>query len=133
MRKNILLLCTFLLMIASCEKDQDVIISNVVVQKENISAFYKSAIVECELRSSATLSNIFVDYSNINGSDYQRVEVKKIANKYSLPLIELQAAFDEACTKAPPEYWTADGVHPTPCGHEIIKRLWLETFEKLRK
>ena len=82
MRKNILLLCTFLLMIASCEKDQDVIQSNVVIQKENISSFYKSAIVECELRSSATLSNIFVDYSNINGSDYQRVEVKKIANKY---------------------------------------------------
>ena len=64
----------------------------------------------------------------------EKAEVaKKIANKYSLPLIELQAAFDEACTKAPPEYWTADGVHPTPSGHEIIKRLWLETFEKLRK
>ena len=75
-------MCTLLLMIASCEKDQDVIQSNVVIQKENISSFYKSAIVECELTSSATLSNIFVDYSNINGSDYQRVEVKKIANKY---------------------------------------------------
>ncbi len=63
----------------------------------------------------------------------EKAEVaKKIANKYGLPLIELQAAFDEACTKAPPEYWTGDGVHPTPCGHEIIKRLWLETFEKLR-
>ncbi len=56
---------------------------------------------------------------------------KRIAEKYGFPLIELQPAFDEACKKAPPEYWTADGVHPTPCGHEIIKRLWLETFEKL--
>ena len=64
----------------------------------------------------------------------EKAEVaKKIANKYSLPLIELQSAFDEACTKAPPEFWTADGVHPTPSGHEIIKRLWLKTFEKLRK
>lgn len=57
---------------------------------------------------------------------------KKIAQKYGLPLIELQPAFDEACKRAPAEYWAADGVHPTPCGHEIIKRLWLETFEKIK-
>lgn len=56
---------------------------------------------------------------------------KRIAQKYGLPLIELQPAFDAACQKAPPEYWAHDGVHPTPCGHEIIKRLWIETFEKM--
>ena len=56
---------------------------------------------------------------------------KKIAERYNLPLIELQPAFDEASTKAPPKYWTADGVHPTACGHEIIKRLWIETFAKI--
>ena len=57
---------------------------------------------------------------------------KKLAEKYGLPLIELQPAFDEACTKAPAEYWAADGVHPTPSGHEIIKRLWIETFQKIK-
>lgn len=56
---------------------------------------------------------------------------KKIAEKYALPLIELQPAFDDACRKAPAVYWTADGVHPTFCGHEIIKRLWIETFQKM--
>ena len=55
---------------------------------------------------------------------------KRIAEKYSFPLIELQPVFDEACKKAPPEYWAADGVHPTICGHELIKKLWLETFKK---
>lgn len=55
---------------------------------------------------------------------------KKMAEKYGLPLIELQPAFDEACKKAPAEYWAGDGVHPTVCGHELIKRLWIETFEK---
>lgn len=60
------------------------------------------------------------------------IVAKKIAEKYSLPLIELQPAFDEACKKATPEYWTADGVHPTACGHEIIKRLWIEAFEKIK-
>ncbi|MBR6754450.1 MAG: SGNH/GDSL hydrolase family protein [Clostridia bacterium] len=58
------------------------------------------------------------------------VVAKRIAEKYSLPLIELQPAFDEACKTASADYWTLDGVHPTAFGHEIIKRLWLETFEK---
>lgn len=57
---------------------------------------------------------------------------KRIAEKYDLPLIELQPAFDEACKKAEPTYWAADGVHPTACGHEIIKRLWLEAFQKIK-
>lgn len=57
---------------------------------------------------------------------------KKIAEKYSLPLIELQPIFDEACKKAPADYWAADGVHPTSCGHELIKRHWLEAFEKIK-
>ena len=57
--------------------------------------------------------------------------VKKLAETYNLPLIELQPAFDAACEKAPADYWARDGVHPTACGHEIIKRLWLETFSAL--
>ncbi|MBQ5815927.1 MAG: hypothetical protein IIW33_00540, partial [Oscillospiraceae bacterium] len=63
----------------------------------------------------------------------EKAEVaKRIAEKYNLPLIELQPAFDKACTKASAEYWAFDGVHPTACGHELIKRLWLETFEKIK-
>ena len=57
---------------------------------------------------------------------------KKIAQKYNLPLVELQPAFDEACKKASPDYWTGDGVHPTACGHEIIKKLWLKAFEEIK-
>lgn len=63
----------------------------------------------------------------------EKVEVcRKIADKYNLPLIELQPAFDKACEKAEPSYWTGDGVHPTAFGHELIKNLWLETFEKIK-
>lgn len=57
---------------------------------------------------------------------------KRIAEKYGLPLIELQPVFDKACEKAPADYWTNDGVHPTACGHELIKKLWIETFEKMK-
>ncbi|MBE6925621.1 MAG: hypothetical protein E7461_02145 [Ruminococcaceae bacterium] len=55
---------------------------------------------------------------------------KRVAEKYGLPFVELQPAFDEACTKAPADHWVLDGVHPTPCGHEIIKRLWMQTFRE---
>jgi lysophospholipase L1-like esterase len=57
---------------------------------------------------------------------------KKMAEKYGFPLIELQPVFDEACKKAPASYWTKDGVHPLPPGHELIKRLWLEAFNEIK-
>ena len=57
--------------------------------------------------------------------------VKRVGEKFALPVIELQPAFDKALELAPDRYWTADGVHPTAMGHELIKRLWLETFEKI--
>lgn len=58
--------------------------------------------------------------------------VKKVAEKYNLPLIELQPIFDAACERAPIAQWTGDGVHPTSAGHELIKRAWLTTFETMK-
>ena len=57
---------------------------------------------------------------------------KKIAKKFNLPYIDLQAAFDKASENVPAAYFTADGVHPTEVGHELIKRNWLECFEKIK-
>ncbi len=57
---------------------------------------------------------------------------KKIAEKYSLPCIELQSGFDALCEKAEPSYWLFDGVHPTYAGHEFIKNKWVECFEKIK-
>ncbi len=57
---------------------------------------------------------------------------KRVAEKYGIPCIDLQAAFDEAATKFPNQKWAEDGVHPMPCGHELIKRLWLKTFEEIK-
>lgn len=63
----------------------------------------------------------------------EKAEVaRKIAEKYGLPLVELQPVFDEACKKAPADYWTRDGVHPLPPGHELIKHLWLDAFEEIK-
>ena len=54
--------------------------------------------------------------------------VRHVAEKYNLPLIELQPIFDAACQLALASHWSGDGVHPTPAGHELIKRAWLDTF-----
>ena len=53
---------------------------------------------------------------------------KKIAEKYNLPFIELQAGFDELAKKAENSYWLGDGVHPTAAGHEYIKSQWLKAY-----
>ena len=56
---------------------------------------------------------------------------KKIAEKYQLPYIKLQDGFDRLAKQKEPSYWVADGVHPTPMGHEYIKREWLKGFSLL--
>lgn len=57
---------------------------------------------------------------------------KKLAEKHGLIFVSLQDAFDKACEKAAPTYWAADGVHPTPMGHELIKNEWLKAFKLLK-
>ena len=58
-------------------------------------------------------------------------KAKMVAEKYGLTYIPLQEKFDEAATKAPNEYWLYDGVHPSPAGHELIKREWIKAFNTL--
>ena len=57
---------------------------------------------------------------------------RRVAQKQGLPFVELQKKFDEACRLEEPSYWLMDGVHPTPMGHELIKREWLAAFESMK-
>ena len=63
--------------------------------------------------------------------EYAKV-AKKIAEDYGAYFVPLQEKFDEACQKAPADYWLRDGVHPTAMGHWIIKNAWMEGFSKLQ-
>ncbi len=57
---------------------------------------------------------------------------KRIAEKYNLPFVALQDKFDDAMKLYNDAfYWTKDGVHPTPAGHQIICDEWEKAFEKL--
>ncbi len=58
---------------------------------------------------------------------------RRIAEKHGLPFIPLQEVFDEACEKAPAESWLFDGVHPTPAGHGLLAKAWMDAFRRLEK
>lgn len=51
---------------------------------------------------------------------------RKLAEEFGATFIPLQTAFDAACKRAPGPHWSADGVHPTPAGHQIIADEWLK-------
>ena len=56
---------------------------------------------------------------------------KRIAEKYGLAFVSLQDKFDDASADGNADYWTADGVHPTAAGHQLIKESLAEAVEKL--
>ncbi len=56
--------------------------------------------------------------------------VKRIADKYNLKFVPLQAKFDEAAQGGNDTYWLADGVHPTSAGHCLIKDELMKAFNE---
>ena len=82
------------------------------------------------LKGSATEENFEIFSKEVE----LRAEVsKRIAEKFNLEFITLQDKFDACLSKAPAEYWSFDGVHPTAQGHEIIAREWIKAFQKITK
>ena len=50
--------------------------------------------------------------------------VAELGEKYHAPVVHFQKMFDDACQKAPAEYWIWDGVHPTYNGHQLMADEW---------
>jgi lysophospholipase L1-like esterase len=51
--------------------------------------------------------------------------VAKLGDKYHLPVIHYQQAFDDAQSRAPADRWSWDGIHPTYAGHGLMAREWM--------
>ncbi len=56
---------------------------------------------------------------------------RRVAEKYGLKFVPLQDKFD-ALNAEHEGIWTADGVHPTVFGHELITREWLAAFDEIK-
>ncbi|MFI1336238.1 GDSL-type esterase/lipase family protein [Streptomyces sp. NPDC020845] len=51
--------------------------------------------------------------------------VRELARKYGAHLLGADRMFAELAATTAPEYWSADGVHPTPAGHAALAAAWL--------
>ncbi len=66
-----------------------------------------------------------------SGVDERIAVVKRLGEKFKLPVIELQSIFDDAEARTGnAAHWTADGVHPTPYGHRLIADAWLQEWNE---
>jgi lysophospholipase L1-like esterase len=62
----------------------------------------------------------------------QRQEaVNRLAAKYHATLVRFQKVFDDACKRAPAEYWIWDGVHPTYSGHQLMADEWVRVVREI--
>ena len=56
--------------------------------------------------------------------DLRRAAALRVAKHARATWVPLQDRLDSAARKTGPAYWAADGVHPTPAGHELIAEQW---------
>lgn len=55
--------------------------------------------------------------------------VRELAREFHTLYVPLDGLFAQASTQTPPAYWAADGVHPSPAGHALIAKAWLNAVK----
>jgi lysophospholipase L1-like esterase len=56
--------------------------------------------------------------------DQRRAAAARVAGRAGARFIPLQRVFDHRAATPSPQYWLADGVHPTLAGHRLIADEW---------
>lgn len=51
---------------------------------------------------------------------------RELAREFGAVLVPLDGLFAQATMRAKPAAWAPDGVHPSPAGHALIAKAWLE-------
>jgi lysophospholipase L1-like esterase len=59
--------------------------------------------------------------------------VARVAEKHHAALVKLQKVFDDACKRAPAQYWVWDAVHPTYSGHQLMADEWVKTVSRFKR
>ena len=55
--------------------------------------------------------------------------VRDMAREFEATLVPLDGLFAAASARREPAFWTPDGVHPSPAGHALIARAWIDAME----
>jgi len=63
--------------------------------------------------------------------DPKIASVRELAADFEALYVPLDGIFAAAATRQHPAYWAEDGVHPSPAGHGLIARAWLEAVGAL--
>jgi lysophospholipase L1-like esterase len=61
--------------------------------------------------------------------DGYRAAAKKLADEFDAVFIPYQEIFNEAILRAPANYWTGDGVHPSMAGCALMAEAWLHAVK----
>ena len=88
---------------------------------ETRQALPKTQIIVLEpfvLRCGAVTARWFPEF------DERRAAAARVAKQARVTFVALQSMFDQKTKSSRPEYWAADGVHPTPAGHGLIAEQW---------
>lgn len=72
------------------------------------------------------LETLAVDETWIEPMTQYQAVAKNIAKDYNTIWVPFQKVFDEAIKYAPGKYWTADGVHPSMAGAQLMAEAWLK-------
>lgn len=56
---------------------------------------------------------------------------RALAREFKAVYIPFDGVFAAVSTVQPPEYWAADGVHPTHAGHALMSKHWLEAVKTI--
>jgi lysophospholipase L1-like esterase len=77
----------------------------------------------------AVLNTSAVDESWVAPMKEYQVAAKRMADEFKAIWVPFQDVFDEAVKHAPATYWTADGVHPSMAGAQLMAEAWLRSVE----
>ena len=61
--------------------------------------------------------------------DRYRAVAKKMADNFNAVFVPFQSMFDKAAKHSTPNHWSADGVHPSIAGCQLMANTWLKTIK----
>lgn len=57
---------------------------------------------------------------------------RELAREFNAVYIPFDGMFAAKAVMASPDFWAADGVHPTPAGHMLMAKAWVESLVEMK-